>query len=146
MCFVMFQASLNGFLVKILLRQPPKTVVIISGRLGPFRLGFSPLPKLKAPPLGQNKSDVSNLSFHIPLCLRQIQLERGRLPKKKHKTPMRYVILICWCMYIYIPGSQMTSIFLRSTPAKTRPFPIKTSVIWVPGICIMYIKRYAPEH
>ena len=29
----------------------------------------------------------------------------------------------------------MTSIF-EGQPPKTRPFPIKTKVIWVPGICI----------
>ena len=36
-------------------------------------------------------------------------------------------------IYIYIPGTQMTSIF-EGQPPKTRPFPIKTRVIWVPGI------------
>ena len=51
--------------------------------------------------------------------------------------------LICICshytgrslphIYIYIPGTQMTSIF-EGQPPKTRPFPIKTRVIWVPGI------------
>ncbi len=34
-----------------------------------------------------------------------------------------------------IPGAQMTSIF-EGQPPKTRPFPIKTRVIWVPGIYI----------
>ena len=34
---------------------------------------------------------------------------------------------------LYIPGTQMTSIF-EGQPPKTRPFPIKTRVIWVPGI------------
>ncbi len=38
----------------------------------------------------------------------------------------------------YIPGTQMTSIF-EGQPPKTRPFPIKTMVIWVPGIYIEYI-------
>ena len=38
-------------------------------------------------------------------------------------------------IYIYIPGTQMTSIF-EGQPPKTRPFPIKTRVIWVPGIYI----------
>ena len=37
--------------------------------------------------------------------------------------------------YIYIPGTQMTSIF-EGQPPKTRPFPIKTRVSWVPGIYI----------
>ena len=32
----------------------------------------------------------------------------------------------------YVPGTQMTSIF-EGQPTKTRPFPIKTRVIWVPG-------------
>ena len=46
-----------------------------------------------------------------------------------------------WCdlnwpnIYIYIPGTQMTSIF-EGQPPKKRPFPIKTRVIWVPGIYI----------
>ena len=33
---------------------------------------------------------------------------------------------------LHLPGTQITSIFWRST-SKTRPFPIKTRVIWVPG-------------
>ena len=38
---------------------------------------------------------------------------------------------------LYIPGTQRTSVF-EAQPAKTMPFPIKTRVIWVPGmhICI----------
>ena len=36
-------------------------------------------------------------------------------------------------VYIYIPGTPMTSIF-EGQPPKTRPFPTKTRVIWVPGI------------
>ena len=32
-----------------------------------------------------------------------------------------------------MPGTQMTSIF-EGQPPKTRPFPIKTRVIWVPGV------------
>jgi len=34
---------------------------------------------------------------------------------------------------VELPGTQMTSIF-EGQPPKTRPFPIKTGVIWVPGI------------
>ena len=41
-------------------------------------------------------------------------------------------------VYIYIPGTQLTSIF-EGQPSKTRPFPIKTRAIWVPGIYI-YIR------
>ena len=40
-------------------------------------------------------------------------------------------------IYIYIPGTQMTSIF-AGQPSKTRPFSIKTRVIWVLGIHISY--------
>ena len=36
------------------------------------------------------------------------------------------------CLY-YIPGTEMTSIF-EGQPPKTKPFPIKTRVIWVPGM------------
>ena len=36
---------------------------------------------------------------------------------------------------LYVPGTQMTSVF-EGQPPKTRPFPIKTMVIWVPGIKI----------
>ena len=36
-------------------------------------------------------------------------------------------------IYIYIPGTQMTSIF-EGQPLKTRPFRTKRKVIWVPGI------------
>ena len=35
--------------------------------------------------------------------------------------------------YIYLPGTPMTSIF-EGQPPKTRSFPTKTRVIWVPGI------------
>ena len=36
-------------------------------------------------------------------------------------------------IYIYIPGTCLSSI-LRLKPSKTRSFPTKTRVIWVPGI------------
>ena len=36
-------------------------------------------------------------------------------------------------MEICIPRTQMTSIFEGQPPPKTRPFPIKTGVIWVLG-------------
>ena len=45
------------------------------------------------------------------------------------------------CVYIYIPGTQLTSIFEGQLP-KTRPFRIKTRVIWVLGICNRYITWY----
>ena len=38
-------------------------------------------------------------------------------------------------LYIYIPRTQLTSIF-EGQPFKTRPFSIKTRVIWVLGIYI----------
>ena len=44
-------------------------------------------------------------------------------------------------IYIYIPGTQMTSIF-DGQPLKTRSFPTKRMVIWVPGI---YIYRCTPK-
>ena len=36
-------------------------------------------------------------------------------------------------LFIYVPRAPMTSIF-EGRPSKTRPFPIKTRVIWVLGI------------
>ena len=42
--------------------------------------------------------------------------------------------------YIYVPGTCLSSI-LGLEPSKRRPFPIKTGVIWVPGISI-YIHLY----
>ena len=42
--------------------------------------------------------------------------------------------------YIYIPGTCLSSILVVE-PSKTRSFPIKTRVIWVPGIYI-YIYKY----
>ena len=43
------------------------------------------------------------------------------------------------CVYIYlykyIPGTELTSIF-EGQPSKTRPFSIKTRVIWVLGIYV----------
>ena len=47
------------------------------------------------------------------------------------------VYCMTYCIY-YIPGTQMTSMF-EGQPPKTRPFPIKTRVIWVPGIIIIII-------
>ena len=41
------------------------------------------------------------------------------------------------CSSIWLPRTQMTSIF-KGQPSKTRPFPIKTRVIWVLG-CSRYI-------
>ena len=38
-------------------------------------------------------------------------------------------------IYIYIPGTYLSSIFSLDH-SKTRSFPIKTRVIWVPGIYI----------
>ena len=43
--------------------------------------------------------------------------------------------------YILVPGTQMTSIF-EGKPHKTRPFPIKTSVSWVPGTYCIHIYIY----
>ena len=43
-------------------------------------------------------------------------------------------------IYIYIPGTYLSSIF-GLQPSKTRPFPIKTRVIWVPGIYIYILHR-----
>ena len=45
-------------------------------------------------------------------------------------------------IYIYIPRTQLTSIF-EGQPSKTRPFSIKTRVIWVLGIYkYIYIYKY----
>ncbi len=51
---------------------------------------------------------------------------------------LRKTIHFAYCLIppasnIGIPGTQMTSIF-EGQPPKTRPFPIKTRVIWVLGI------------
>ncbi len=43
-----------------------------------------------------------------------------------------------YCIYIYIPGTLLTSIF-EGQPLITRPFRIKTKVIWVLGTYIIYI-------
>ena len=42
-------------------------------------------------------------------------------------------------MYIYIPGSRLSSILVVE-PSKTWSFPIKTRVIWVLGI--LYVYKY----
>ena len=51
---------------------------------------------------------------------------------------------------MYIPRTQMASIF-EGQPLKTRPFPIKTRVIWVLGIYIyihiyIYVGRFFTEN
>ena len=53
--------------------------------------------------------------------------------------------MIRW--FIYTPGTCLSSIF-GFQPSKTRPFPIKTRVIWVPGIHIHSLKltAKAPEN
>ena len=45
-------------------------------------------------------------------------------------------------IYIYIPRTQLTSIF-EDQPPKGRPFTIKTRVIWVPDI---YIHDYSSAY
>ena len=47
-------------------------------------------------------------------------------------------------IYVYIPGTQTTSIF-EGHPPKTRLFPIKTRVIWVPGRDTLPETNTAPE-
>ena len=43
--------------------------------------------------------------------------------------------MVKWPSFLVsIPRAQMTSIF-EGQPPKKRPFPFKTMVIWVPGIC-----------
>ena len=44
--------------------------------------------------------------------------------------------------YIDIPGTQMTSIF-EGQPPKTRPFPIKTRDIWVPGYFVSFFFQWS---
>ncbi len=41
-----------------------------------------------------------------------------------------------WYIYIYIYLEPKWPLFLKVKPPKTRPFPIKTRVIWVPSIYI----------
>ena len=53
----------------------------------------------------------------------------GLKPAKHADSQGRYII--CIYIYINIPRAPMTSIF-EGQPFKTRPFPIKTTVIWVP--------------
>ena len=48
-----------------------------------------------------------------------------------------YAVHISIYNYIYIFRTQMTSI-IEGKPLKTRPFPTKTRVIWVPGIRILF--------
>ena len=49
-------------------------------------------------------------------------------------------------IYIYIPGTQMTSIFWRSTPQNMAKPQTKRRVIWVPGIylCLEVEAAYIP--
>ena len=47
-------------------------------------------------------------------------------------TTAKYCVLYYY--HIYIPRTQLISIF-EGQPSKTRPFPTKTRVIWVLGIC-----------
>ena len=45
------------------------------------------------------------------------------------------IISVIINLNLYVPGTFLSSI-LRLQPSKTRSFPIKTRVIWVPGIYI----------
>ena len=60
----------------------------------------------------------------------------------------KYWIIHTGHVYIYIPRTRMTSIF-EGQPPKTRPFPIKTRVIWVLGtlyiLGVFYIYIYIHE-
>ena len=48
---------------------------------------------------------------------------------------MTHLFQIATIQCVHIPRTQMTPIF-EGQPPKTRPFPIKTGVIWVPGMHI----------
>ena len=57
-----------------------------------------------------------------------------------------HISINCIYIYIHIPGTPMTSIF-EGQPPKTRCFPTKTRVIWVPGIykyiiCVVLIDQW----
>ena len=47
----------------------------------------------------------------------------------------RNIYVVCLSYYIYIPRTQLTSIF-EGQPSKTRAFSIKTRVMWILGLTI----------
>ena len=65
----------------------------------------------------------------------------GDLPSMEVSFCLCTHISVYWNIYIYIPGTQMTSIF-EGQPPKTRSFSIKTRVIWVPGMYIYILRIY----
>ena len=79
--------------------------------------------------LGSNKKSIST-KLHPPNHF-------GSLKKRFHI----FVVTGQSQRDLYIPGTQMTSIF-EGQSFKTRPFPSKTRVIWVLGIHI-YIYIYS---
>ena len=69
-------------------------------------------------------------------CVSEGKWQRVRLGKE-----MKDVCIYIY-IYTYLPGTCLSSI-LGLQPPKRRPFPIKTGVIWVPGIhmeCIFTTK------
>ena len=90
---------------------------------------------------------------HVDVFVILLEYHPPQLPNFKWKIPQNCICSLllsvplhgfCLCLYmglgvdiqIYIPGTQMTSIF-EGQPLKTRPFRTKRRVIWVPGIYIV---------
>ena len=63
-------------------------------------------------------------------------LDKGNKWLISHHHEAGYFWAEVWCIYIYIPGTCLSSI-LGFEPSKRRPFPFKTRVIWVPGYYIL---------
>ena len=85
--------------------------------------------------------------LHAPVCLRAcssspilISILMVDIPIAKGRDAI-FGDIACSFGHIYlhlvdlIPRTQLTSVF-EGPPSKTRPFPIKTKVIWVLGIYI----------
>ena len=66
---------------------------------------------------------VLNFLVYCPYCYTCVILHYPLIVHQSHNTHI-------YIYYIYIPRTQLTSIF-EGQPSKTRPFPIKTRVIWV---------------
>ena len=59
-----------------------------------------------------------------------------------HRERLQWIHMYIYIYIIYTPGTCLSSIF-GLQPSKTRSFPIKTGVIWVPGIYIYMPKWWS---
>ena len=82
----------------------------------------------------KNEKTVSELVFGLQVVIFTRSLQK----KESLYICVDYIFIYTWNLFVFY--------FFTNDPSKTRSFPIKTGVIWVPGIYIyIRIKNWTPE-